>query len=102
MRSGPFCVLETKQPPVQGGESLPAGGEMDRLSPQRGLQNLISPSPVKRPLIQRLTVLEKTLMTATPATMRPMPSMAGKSRCCLWTITPARAMSTMPNPAQMA
>ena len=47
-------------------------------------------------------LLEKILMTNTPETMRPMPSMAARSSVCLCTIQPISVMSTMPAPAQIA
>ena len=48
------------------------------------------------------TDFEKTFITTTPAMMRPMPIIAGPSRCCLKTSAPTMEMSTMPTPDQIA
>jgi hypothetical protein len=46
--------------------------------------------------------LEKTLITNTPATIRPMPTMAGGSSRCLNNTQAMMVISTMPTPDQIA
>ena len=48
------------------------------------------------------TDFEKTFITTTPAMMRPMPIIAGASRCCLKSSALTMEMSTMPTPDQIA
>ncbi len=48
------------------------------------------------------TDFENTFITTTPAMIRPMPTSAGVSRCCLNSTAPTMEISTMPTPDQMA
>ena len=48
------------------------------------------------------TESENTLITTTPAIIKASPNTAGQSRCCLNTVKPMTAISTIPTPDQMA
>lgn len=62
---------------------------------------LIPCSPI--PALNQCAVeRENTLITTTPAQIRPMPSNAGRSSFCLNTNRPISEISTMPTPDQIA
>ena len=52
--------------------------------------------------IQWLAVLDTSVTSTTPAIIKPMPSMAGKSGICLKNTAPTKAINTIPTPAQTA
>src|SRR5690606_6218569 len=51
---------------------------------------------------QCATALENTFSTTTPATIKPMPSTAGRSSFCPYSSQATAVISTMPTPDQMA
>jgi len=51
---------------------------------------------------QCATDFENTLITTTPAIIKAIPAMAGQSMDCLKMKTETNAVSTIPNPAQVA